>query len=345
MEGKKMALLEVKNLKKYFPIMKRGFRRKVVGYLRAVDGISFHIEEGETLGLVGESGCGKTTTAKLIMRGIEPTDGEIVLNMNGEKVDITKLSEKELREKGVRRFLQMIFQDPYSSLNPRMTVRDIVAEPLVVNGVVREKEEIDAIVSDLLRAVGLRPEYMQRYPHAFSGGQRQRIAIARAIALKPKLVLCDEPTSALDVSVQAQIINLLKDLQKEYNLTYLFISHDLGVVEHITSRVAVMYVGRIVELAETEELFSSPKHPYTEALLSAVPKPDPKRKRKKVQLTGEVPDPSNPPPGCYFHPRCPYAKAICKEVYPDLRNVGTDQNPHLVACHFADSLELVGVNV
>jgi peptide/nickel transport system ATP-binding protein len=345
MEGKKMALLEVKNLKKYFSIIKRGFRRKVVGYLRAVDGISFHIEEGETLGLVGESGCGKTTTAKLIMRGIDPTEGEIVLNMNGEAVDITRLSEKELREKGVRRFLQMIFQDPYSSLNPRMTVRDIIAEPLVVNGVVREKEEIDAIVSDLLRAVGLRPEYMQRYPHAFSGGQRQRIAIARAIALKPKLVLCDEPTSALDVSVQAQIINLLKDLQKEYNLTYLFISHDLGVVEHITSRVAVMYVGRIVELAETEELFSSPKHPYTEALLSAVPKPDPKRKRKKVHLTGEVPDPSNPPSGCYFHPRCPYAKAICKEVYPDLRNVGTDQNPHLVACHFAESLNLMGVKV
>lgn len=339
-----MALLEVRNLKKYFPIIKRGFTRKIVGYLKAVDDVSFHIEEGETLGLVGESGCGKTTTAKLIMRGIDPTDGQILLTLNNQTIDITKLKEKELRRTGVRRAIQMIFQDPYSSLNPRMTVRDIIAEPLIVNNVAKGKE-IDDIVADLLKAVGLRPEYMQRYPHAFSGGQRQRIAIARAIALKPKLVICDEPTSALDVSVQAQIINLLKDLQKDFQLTYLFISHDLGVIEHICDRVAVMYVGKIVELASTEELFSSPKHPYTEALLSAVPKPDPKRKRKKVQLTGEVPDPSNPPQGCHFHPRCPYAKDVCKNSYPPLVNLGNQNHPHLVACHRAHELELEGVNV
>jgi peptide/nickel transport system ATP-binding protein len=329
-------LLEVKNLKKYFPLTK-GFFKAKVGEVKAVDDVSFYIREGETLGLVGESGCGKTTTGKVIVRAYEPTSGDIILNIDGERINVAKLNKKEL--KGVRRYMQMVFQDPFSSLNPRMTVKEIIGEPLIVNGIAKGKE-LDERVADLMRKVGLRPEYMRRYPHAFSGGQRQRISIARALALNPKLVVCDEPVSALDVSIQAQVLNLLKDLQEEYQLTYLFISHDLSVVEHISDRVAVMYLGKIVELARTEELFENPKHPYTEALLSAVPKPDPKLKRGRIVLKGDVPDASNPPSGCYFHTRCNYAKEICKEVMPSLEDIG---NEHFVSCHLSRELNLRGV--
>lgn len=331
-------LLEVQELKKYFPIRKKGFLRRVVGYLKAVDDVSFSIAERETVGLVGESGCGKTTIGKLILRAIESTAGAILFHADDQPVDITKLQKDELQV--IRRNMQMIFQDPYASLNPRMVVKEIVGEPLFVNKIAKGKALEDR-VAELLQAVGLRPEYMRRYPHAFSGGQRQRIAIARALALNPKLVVCDEPTSALDVSIQAQVINLLKELQHQFHLTYLFISHDLGVVEHITNRVAVMYVGKIVEVAETEELFKNPKHPYTAALLAAVPKIDiTSRKTKKNLLMGEVADPSNPPSGCYFHPRCQYAATICKEEYAPFINVGKNENQHLVACHFAKELNL-----
>jgi peptide/nickel transport system ATP-binding protein len=331
-------LLEVKNLKKHFPIHKKGFLRRVVGHLKAVDDVSFSISEGETVGLVGESGCGKTTIGKLILRAIESTAGVILFHAEDQPVDITKLRKEEL--KLVRRDMQMIFQDPYASLNPRMLVKEIVGEPLFVNKMAKGRVLEDR-VAELLKAVGLRPEYMKRYPHAFSGGQRQRIAVARALALNPKLVVCDEPTSALDVSIQAQVINLLKELQKQFQLTYLFISHDLGVVEHITNRVAVMYVGKIVEMTETEELFQNPKHPYTAALLAAVPKIDiMSRKTKKDLLMGEVADPSNPPSGCYFHPRCQYAQDICKEEYAPFINVAKNGSEHLVACHFAKELNL-----
>lgn len=330
-------LLEVKNLKKYFPITKGFFKRKI-GQVKAVDGISFFIKEGKTLGLVGESGCGKTTTGKTILRAYDPNDGDIILNLDGVPINIGKLRKEELKE--IRRYMQMVFQDPYSSLNPRMTVKEIIGEPLLVNGIAKGKE-LDDRVADLMKKVGLRPEYMRRYPHAFSGGQRQRISIARALALNPKLVVCDEPVSALDVSIQAQVLNLLKDLQEEFQLTYLFISHDLGVVEYICDRVAIMYVGKIMELAKTEEIFENPKHPYTEALLSAVPKPDPKYKMRRIVLMGDVPDASNPPSGCYFHPRCNYAKDICKEVMPNLEDIGRE---HYVACHFSKELSLRGVS-
>ena len=332
-------LLEVKELKKYFPVQK-GFLRKVVGYVKAVDNVSFYIKEGETLGLVGESGCGKTTTGRAILRAIEPTQGEVLFDTDGKLVDIAKLDKDKLKH--IRRYMQMIFQDPYSSLNPRMTVKDIIGEPLLVNGIARGKE-LEERVGELMKAVGLRPEYMIRYPHAFSGGQRQRIGIARALALNPKLVVCDEPVSALDVSIQAQTLNLLQDLQEQFHLTYLFISHDLGVVEHISDRAVVMYVGKLVEIAETEELFKNPKHPYTEALLAAVPKPDPKYRETRKLLFGEVADPSNPPSGCYFHPRCPYVKDICKEEYPPLVNAGKNGTDHFAACHFADKLSLAGI--
>ncbi len=330
-------LLEVKSLKKYFPVEK-GFWRKVVGQVKAVDEIDLYIREGETLGLVGESGCGKTTTGRCILRAIEPTQGEVFFKTKDNKtVDIARLKKEELRR--MRKDMQMVFQDPYSSLDPRMTVLDIIGEPLLVNKIARGRK-LEEKVKDLVKVVGLNIKHLKRYPHAFSGGQRQRIGIARALAPNPKLVVADEPVSALDVSVQAQILNLLQDLQKEFNLTYLFIAHDLSVIEHISDRVAVMYVGKIVEMAETEELFLNPTHPYTEALLSAVPKPDPRLKMERIILSGEVANPASPPSGCYFHPRCRYAKEPCKKKSPKLEEI----NPgHYVSCHFAKELSLQGI--
>jgi peptide/nickel transport system ATP-binding protein len=332
------VLLEVRDLKKYFPIQ-RGLLRKVVGQVKAVDGVSFAIHEGETLGLVGESGSGKTTTGRMILRAIKPTSGEVLFRHNGELTDLTPLSRREL--KPYRKDLQVIFQDPYSSLDPRMTVFDIVSEPLVVHGLARG-EELKTRVRELLQLVGLRAQHMSRYPHAFSGGQRQRIGIARALALRPKLVVCDEPVSALDVSIQAQVLNLLKDLQNEFGLAYLFIAHDLSVVEYISERVAVMYLGKIVELAPSDALYRDPKHPYTEALLSAIPKSSPRQRKQRIVLPGDVPSPANPPPGCAFHTRCRYAQDICKREPPPLLPVSTDAN-HLAACHFADQLDLAGI--
>jgi peptide/nickel transport system ATP-binding protein len=329
--------LEVNHLKMHFPIT-RGFIRKVVGSVKAVDDVSLAVYPGETLGLVGESGCGKTTVGRCIVRAYAPTAGEILYHdERGQTVDLARLERQDL--KPYRRELRMIFQDPYASLNPRQNVLTIVGQPLKIHGIASGKE-IEERVAVLLRRVGLQPEYMRRYPHAFSGGQRQRIGIARALALNPRLVVCDEPVSALDVSVQAQSLNLMMDLQREFSLTYLFISHDLSVVEYIASRVAVMYVGKLVEVAGTGELFTNPKHPYTEALLSAVPKPDPRLKAKRVLLEGDVPDPANPPSGCYFHPRCRYAQEICKSEPPPLRPVGEN---HSAACHFAEQLSLRGV--
>ena len=332
------VLLEVNNLKKHFPIKKGFFSTKTVGYVKAVDGVSFFIRKGETLGLVGESGCGKTTTGRLVLRAYEPTDGEVWFDdRDMGRVNVADLDKKGL--KALRRNTQMIFQDPYSSLNPRMTLLQIVGEPLFVNKVARGHELQDR-VAELLKVVGLRPEYMTRYPHAFSGGQRQRIGVARALALNPQLVICDEPVSALDVSIQAQTLNLLQDLQEEFDLTYLFVSHDLSVVEHISDRVAVMYVGKLVEHASTEDLFATPLHPYTEALMSAVPKPDPRWRTEPIVLPGDVADPANPPSGCYFHPRCGYAKDICAKETPQLRELKKD---HFAACHRAEELRLVGV--
>ncbi len=333
------VLLEVKDLKMHFPITK-GFLGRTVGHVRAVDGVSFFVREGETLGLVGESGCGKTTTGRCILRAYDPTGGQILYRRrDGTEADLTTLSRREL--KPYRREIRMIFQDPHSSLNPRMTLLQLVGEPLKVNNVARGKE-LEERVAGLLRRVGLRPEYLRRYPHAFSGGERQRIGIARALALNPRLMVADEAVSALDVSVRAQILNLLEDLQQEFNLTYLFVAHDLSVVEHICDRVAVMYLGRVVELAETDELFANPQMPYTEALLSAVPKPDPRLRDKghRIMLEGDVPDPANPPSGCYFQTRCPYAQEQCRVEAPPLREVSPG---HFAACHFSEQLNLRGV--
>ena len=316
-------LLDVKHLKKHFPI-KGGVFSKTIGYVYAVDDINFTLEKGETLGLVGESGCGKSTTGRTILRLIEPTDGAIYF----EGQDITGLDKGAMR--ALRREMQIIFQDPYASLNPRMTVGSIIGEPLEIHKIARGSEKGERVAS-LLQKVGLRAEDMRKYPHEFSGGQRQRIGIARALALNPKLIVCDEPVSALDVSIQAQVINLLEDLQAEFGLSYLFIAHNLNVVEHISDRVAVMYLGQIVELASDEELYKNPQHPYTEALLSAVPIPDPTVKKKRIILEGDVPSPINPPRGCHFHTRCMYKEKICEEVEPEFKHIG---GGHWVACHF-----------
>jgi peptide/nickel transport system ATP-binding protein len=337
-KGMVTVLLEIKNLKKYFPI-KRGFFARTVGHVKAVDDVSFHVQPGETLGLVGESGCGKTTTGRVVLRALDPSEGEIWFqDPDMGRVNVATLESGQLKR--LRRNMQMVFQDPYSSLNPRMTLLQNVGEPLIVNKVAHG-QALEDRVAYLLRVVGLRPEYMNRYPHAFSGGQRQRIGIARALALNPKLVVLDEPVSALDVSVQAQILNLLQDLQAQFGLTYLFIAHDLSVVEHISDRVAVMYVGQLVESATTAELFTNPLHPYTEALLSAVPQPDPRARRDPIVLPGDVADPANPPSGCYFHPRCRYSDGTrCVQETPALREV---QPGHVVRCHYAETLNLVGV--
>lgn len=332
-------LLEITDLKKYYPI-RRGFLRKTVGYVKAVDGVSFYVNEGETLGLVGESGCGKTSTGRCILRAIEPTAGEMrFLDKDAGWVDLRTLEDEELRR--VRQHMQIIFQDPYTSLNPRMTVLQLIGEPMIINWGLKGRALEDR-VTELVQAVGLRPEYLRRYPHSFSGGQRQRIGVARALALNPQFVVCDEPVSALDVSVQAQILNLLRELQSGFGLTYLFVAHDLSVVRHMADRVAVMYVGKLVEMTDTEELFRNPKHPYAEALMSAVPRPDPKaaEAKRRIVLTGEVADPANPPSGCYFHPRCRYAEEVCREEPPVFREIGSR---HYVSCHRADELSLTGV--
>ena len=330
-------LLEVKDLRKYFPIRK-GFLRKTVGYVRAVDDVNFFINEGETLGLVGESGCGKTTASRCILRALAPTSGQMLFRASGgEIVDLATLTRAQL--KPLRAQMQMIFQDPYGSLNPRMTIFDIVGEPLYIAGMRNRKAREDR-VAELLRLVGLRPEFMQRFPHAFSGGQRQRIGIARALALNPRLVVADEPVSALDVSVQAQTLNLLLDLQKRLHLTYLFVSHNLSVVKHICDRVTVMYVGKIVETATSQELFAQPRHPYTAALLAALPVADPRIKTGNVELPGEVASPARPPSGCYFHPRCTFCVDRCKAESPAYREVAPG---HYAACHRADELNMAGM--
>ena len=330
-------LLEVQELTKFFPI-RQGLLKRHIGDVRAVDGVNFQISDGQTLGLVGESGCGKTTVARCILRAIRPTSGRVHYRMReGNTVDLASLTGKQLRP--LRRDIQMIFQNPFTSLNPRMTLLDIVGEPLLVNGVKTRKQRAER-VAELLQLVGLRSEYLRRFPHAFSGGQRQRIGIARALALNPRLIIADEPVSALDVSIQAQVLNLMTELQKRLQLTYLFVSHDLSVIRRICDHVAVMYLGKIVEFGPTKDLFATPKHPYTKALLSAVPEPDPRRRGQLVVPDGEVPSPTDPPPGCHFHPRCPHVVEQCRTDRPCQEPAGPQR---LVACHRAQELELKGI--
>ena len=323
-------LLEVKNLKKYFNLRSGFLFQKFTGSVKAVDGINFFIRKGETFGLVGETGCGKTTVAKVILRLVPQTSGEAIYN----GVNLFKLNSREMFK--IRREIQVIFQDPYASLSPRMTVGDIINEPFEIHKIGDKRKRIKK-VKELLKVVGLNPEHIHRYPHEFSGGQRQRVGVARALALTPKLLLCDEPVSALDVSVQAQILNLLTDLQKEFNLTYLFIAHDLSVVKHVSDRIGVMYLGKMVEVAKSEDLYKTPLHPYTMGLLSAIPIPDPEleRKRKRIVLEGDVPSPINPPSGCSFHTRCPNARDICSQEEPELKDYSRNGNEHLAACFFA----------
>ncbi|MBW1699585.1 MAG: ATP-binding cassette domain-containing protein [Deltaproteobacteria bacterium] len=339
-------LLEVKQLRKYFPVRK-GILKRVVGYVKAVDDVDMYIKKGETLGLVGESGCGKTTMGRTILHLIKPTSGAVLFrskklagsNESYKIVDVAAAEPKIL--KSLRQEMQIIFQDPSDSLNPRLTVGAALSEPMLIHGLASGSER-DNRVRSLLEAVGLKPDHIRRYPHEFSGGQRQRIGIARALALDPQLIVADEPVSALDVSIQAQVINLLEDLQEKFNLTYLFISHDLCVVKHISTRVAVMYLGKIVESAETDELFINPKHPYTEALMSAVPVPDPDYEDRQITLRGDVPSPLAPPSGCAFHPRCSYAQKICNNEAPQFQDLG---NRHFVSCHFAETLTLKPVDL
>lgn len=336
METQDNIILRVRNLKKHFPIH-RGFFQRVVGHIKAVDGVNFYIRENEVLGLVGESGCGKTTVGRTTLRLYDPTDGEIWFRKrDGEVVEISNWSQKEI--KPLRQEMRMIFQDPYSSLNPRMTVKDIIGEPLIIHKVARG-QEVEDRVAELMEQVGLDPSYMRRYPHEFSGGQRQRIGLARTLSLSPRLIIADEPVSALDVSVQAQVLNLIEGLQRDLGLTLLFIAHDLSVVEHISDRIAVMYVGQLVEMAGTEELLQNPLHPYAEALISAVPPADPEIKMARIILEGDVPSPANPPSGCVFHPRCSYAQEICSQKIPELQEIEPE---HYAACHFARELNLRG---
>ena len=321
-------LVQVRDIKMYFPVTSGIIFQRKIADVKAVDGVTFDVKRGETLGLVGESGCGKTTLGRMILLLYKPTAGSVTINNQ----DLTKLKPGELRR--MRRHMQMIFQDPYASLNPRMTIGSIIAEPLVIHGLAKSRKDRNERVQELMRVVGLNPYYANRYPHEFSGGQRQRIGIARALAVQPAFIVCDEPVSALDVSIQAQIINLLEDLQDQFGLTYLFIAHDLSVVRHISDRVAVMYLGKLMELADRQELYENPLHPYTKALLSAVPIPDPsvEARRDRVILTGDVPSPLHPPSGCVFHTRCPIAIDDCKQILPEWRNVGSADKEHWVAC-------------
>jgi len=336
-EPQKNNILEVKDLKMYFPIYS-GLLQRVSGHVKAVDGVSLFLQEREVLGLVGESGCGKTTVGRTILRLYDPTAGEIRFHRrSGEWVDIANIKLRDM--KPLRREMRMIFQDPFSSLNPRMTVKDLIKEPLEIHNVARGKEAEER-VAELMTAVGLNPAYMRRYPHEFSGGQRQRIGLARTLSLNPRLVIADEPVSALDVSVQAQVLNLLQELQSRLGLTIIFIAHDLSVVEHISDRIAVMYVGKIVEMADTNTLMYQPMHPYTEALLSAVPPADPDIRSNRIRLEGDVPSPANPPSGCIFHPRCSYARPECKSQVPELQEIAPG---HFVSCLFAKELSLKGI--